>query len=296
MKKSEAIRKSKIIHGDKFEYTLLNDEVKTRDKVTIICRVHGEFTQLLRNHLRGRGCRKCDFDIRRKSIDEVIRDLSKKHNNKYIYNIDSYTSNKQKIDIKCPIHGYFTQKINSHSNGFGCPDCGGSRKLNLKEFIDRSNIKHSYYYTYDKTVYINSSTPITITCPTHGDFRLTPHSHLRGSRCPKCSMSLGEKRVLNFLEENEIEFISQHIFKDCFHIKNLVFDFWIPSLRTCIEFDGKQHFIATKWFGGEEGLEKIKIRDNAKNDYCHKNNIKLIRISSIDDIKSILKKEILNED
>ncbi len=295
MKKSEAIKKSKIIHGDKFGYTLWNDEVKTRDKVTIICPIHGEFIQLLSNHLKGRGCRKCDFDFRRKSVDEVINDFNKKHNHKYIYNLNYYLSNKQKIDIECPIHGHFTQRINSHHNGFGCPECGGSRKLNLKEFIDRSNIKHSNYYNYDKSIYVNSSTPIIITCPIHGDFRLSPHSHLKGSRCSKCSMSLGERRILNFLEENEIEFIPQHIFKDCFHIKNLVFDFWIPSLRTCIEFDGKQHYIATKWFGGEEGFEKIKMRDKAKNDYCNKNNIKLIRMSSIDSIVSILKKEILNE-
>jgi hypothetical protein len=138
MKKNDAIKKSKIVHGDKFEYTLWNDEVKTRDKVTIICPIHDEFIQILNNHLRGRGCRKCDFDIRRKSIDEVINDFNKKHNHKYIYNLDSYMSNKQKIDIM-PCSRLYS-KIHSHYSG--CPECGGSRSL-IKEFIDRSNIKHS---------------------------------------------------------------------------------------------------------------------------------------------------------
>jgi hypothetical protein len=77
------------------------------------------------NHLSGRGCRLCENDRRRKSINKVISDLHKSHNGKYIYNIKDYINNKQTIEIECPEHGIFSQRIISHLNGNECPECGG---------------------------------------------------------------------------------------------------------------------------------------------------------------------------
>ena len=55
-------------------------------------------------------------------------------------------------------------------------------------------------------------------------------------------------------------------------IKNL------PKGGIIIEFDGEQHFIVKKRYGGDEGLQKYINRDIIKNNYCIKNKIKLIRI------------------
>ena len=57
----------------------------------------------------------------------------------------------------------------------------------------------------------------------------------------------------------------------------------------CIEYDGEQHFMPIKWFGGDEGLENIKIRDGIKNKFCQDNNIKLLRISYKEDVELKLK-------
>lgn len=72
--------------------------------------------------------------------------------------------------------------------------------------------------------------------------------------------------------------------KDCF-VDNktypLRFDFYViqdNGKNYIIEYDGAQHFQSIEWFGGEPGLEKRKIRDAVKNNYCKKNNIPLIRI------------------
>lgn len=45
-----------------------------------------------------------------------------------------------------------------------------------------------------------------------------------------------------------------------------------------IEFDGKQHFEANMFFGGEKQLQKTIKNDEIKNKYCKDNNIPLIRI------------------
>ena len=55
-----------------------------------------------------------------------------------------------------------------------------------------------------------------------------------------------------------------------------------------IEYDGRQHFEVVDIWGGEEGLKKIKINDNIKNNYCEKNGIPLLRISHLEDVDSKL--------
>lgn len=168
-------------------------------------------------------------------------------------------------------------------------------KINsTKKFIIESNIIHDNKFSYDKTNYINTKTKVIITCPIHGDFNQIPNSHLNGNGCSLCNESKGEKKINKFLTENNILFERQKKFEDCKNIFCLPFDFYIPSLRICIEFDGIQHYKPLDFFGGQEAFEKTKINDNIKNDYCEDNYINLIRIryDKIEDIEYILKKSL----
>ena len=54
----EFVKKAKIIHGDKYDYSFVN-YTSSKDKVTIICKKHGEFNQIAGTHLSGGGCPKC---------------------------------------------------------------------------------------------------------------------------------------------------------------------------------------------------------------------------------------------
>lgn len=56
----EFIERSKIIHGDKYNYSEVN-YVHNDLEVTIICSLHGLFTQKPYIHLQGRGCPKCNL-------------------------------------------------------------------------------------------------------------------------------------------------------------------------------------------------------------------------------------------
>lgn len=54
------IAKAKSIHGDKFDYSLVEYK-SSKDKVKIICPKHGEFEQLPQNHYKY-DCRKCSSE------------------------------------------------------------------------------------------------------------------------------------------------------------------------------------------------------------------------------------------
>lgn len=125
-------------------------------------------------------------------------------------------------------------------------------------------------------------------------------------RCNKCvnSMSGLELKTMNWLQENNVVFIQQYKFKNCKHKRCLPFDFYLPEYNICIEVDGQQHYgdSSLRYFKNgkldEKDFNEIKMRDNIKNEYCLKNNIKLIRIPyysfNKDTYKKILRKEIYN--
>ena len=58
---------------------------------------------------------------------------------------------------------------------------------NFYTLENRFNKTHNNKYSYDKSVFINTKTKITITCPIHGDFEQTVGNHLNGKGCLQCS-------------------------------------------------------------------------------------------------------------
>ena len=281
----EFIYRSKIIHGDKYDYSK-SIYTGSRKLIKIICPLHLEFQQTPNNHLSGKGCPSCSNN-RKLSKKIFIEKSNKVHNNTYSYKLKEVPSSNDKIDIICHIHGEFKQRVSNHLNGQGCPKCKIGN--NKKSFEIKANDIHNNKYSYDD--YIDSHTKIDITCPIHGIFKQLPKNHLNLSHgCPRCSTSKGESEVRKVLEQNNIEYIDQYTFEDCINKSKLKFDFYLPEHNTCIEYDGIQHFKPINRFGGYEGFKETKKRDYIKNEYCEVNNINLIRISytSFNDIENIV--------
>jgi nuclear transport factor 2 (NTF2) superfamily protein len=57
----EFISRSNKIHNNKYDYSLVKYNF-TKEKIKIICPIHGEFEQNANSHLIGYGCAKCGFD------------------------------------------------------------------------------------------------------------------------------------------------------------------------------------------------------------------------------------------
>lgn len=138
----EFINKAKAVHGERYDYSKVV-YTRTKDKVTIICPVHGPFQQTPGNHLNGKGCPKCYGNIKL-SLKEVIDRFIKIHGNKYDYSKFVYKNNNTLGIIICPKHGSFKQKACAHLWGQGCPECAKTISRSSGE-IELCNYIRSLY-------------------------------------------------------------------------------------------------------------------------------------------------------
>lgn len=125
------------------------------------------------------------------TIDTFVTRSQTIHSNKYTYEKVEYVNIKVKVLITCPIHGDFLQAPGDHLKGHGCKACKSDKQSkrqtsNNEKFISKALNVHEGLYKYDKVEYINSKSPVVITCPTHGDFHQSPSDHLKGRGCPTC--------------------------------------------------------------------------------------------------------------
>ena len=190
--KDEFIEKARKVHGDKYDYSMVN-YVDTKTKVYIIDKENGGFWQTPNSHLAGHGCKK---SIENKE-KEFIEQAKRIHDNKYDYSKVKFKNMDTPVTIICPIHGEFQQSPYNHLLGHGCRKCCGTAKKTTEEFIEEAKKAHDNKYDYSKTVYVNNKTKVCIICSEHGEFWQTPGHHLRGEGCYKCGRNISSgKQIL----------------------------------------------------------------------------------------------------
>ena len=120
------ITRSRKIHGEKYDYSLVNYE-RVDKKVKIICPIHGVFEQKPNGHLGGQGCPKCRDDAKRRTTEQFVEEARKVHGEKYDYSLVDYHQSFEKVKIICPTHGVFEQAPHHHLEGRGCSLCSSSQ-------------------------------------------------------------------------------------------------------------------------------------------------------------------------
>ena len=245
--------------------------------------------------LSGCGCEKCRIEKFKKSNtktqDQYVEEVKLRNPN--IEVIGQYVDSKTKILHKCLIHNVvWSVSPTNILKGCGCHQC-------LKEKIsDKNGIDHNEYVVKLSNVnpnvvaletYLNTEIKIKHQCKICGnEGDVKPGNILAGKGCPRCNESHGEKNISNYLNINNIIYISQYTFDDCKDKRKLPFDFYLPELNICIEYDGEQHFKTIDYFGGEEGLRIRQLHDQIKTDYCKNNGISLLRIKYDENIEEKL--------
>ena len=262
------ITKAQAKHGDKYEYSEVN-YIGAKDKIRILCKIHGVFEQTPTNHLSGYGCNLC---ANNKRIDtaEFIKRAKAVHGERYDYSKSVYVNADTPLIVICAKHGEFTPRPDFHINRkTGCPLCNGGSKGNTVNFIEECKKIHGDKYDYSKVLYKNNRTPVIIICSKHGEFYQIPYCHSISTKrhgCPHCinKTEFGMYQTLKPLLPN---IIHQYKVEWCKNRQYLPFDFCIPDLKTIIELDGEQHFKqVAKWRSPERQLQtdmyKMKCANN----------------------------------
>lgn len=194
-------------HGALYGYDRV-DYKNTEIKVSITCKLHGDFAQAPRHHMDGRGCPKCAkdklFNKRRRPLEDFIAVSNALYGDIYDYSKTDYLNNYTKVIIGCPHHGDFTQTPAVHLRGNGCAKCskiiaGKDRRKTIDQFIAKANEVHGDRYNYSQSDYQTNNISIIIICETHGPFEQTPVCHLSGNGCPFCSYDLKRYTTEEFI-------------------------------------------------------------------------------------------------
>jgi hypothetical protein len=215
--KESFIEAAKKIHGDTYDYVEVV-YINSYTKIKIKCNIHGIFLQKPHQHLSGRGCQLCKnknplYESKgplggtgiQLTTETFIEKANNIHKNKYDYSLVNYINSKTCVTIVCKIHDMFEQVAGQHLCGSGCPNCGKTKKLTTETFIVRAKELHKDKYTYEKVIYVNAQTKVTITCPQHGDFLQTPVHHLKLSGCYTC----GKITTANKFKSTKEEFVKK---------------------------------------------------------------------------------------
>ncbi len=164
--KEEFITKAKKVHGDKYDYSLV--EYKgSQINVKIICRRCGEiFEQRPGDHINKKyGCKKCGIkhsaklraELQKKSTEQFITEATSLLGNTFDYSKVNYVNNKTDIEIICKKHGVFWQRPDHHLRDFcGCPKCKASGPEQvIINYLDNNKIIYDFQKSFKECKSIN---------------------------------------------------------------------------------------------------------------------------------------------
>lgn len=276
--KERFIERAKAAHGDKFDYSAV-EYVNANTKVTIICPDHGPFQQRPANHFNGFGCAECSGK-KQHTTNTFIERAREVHGDKYDYRKTGHEGNNRGVvTITCRTHGDFKQRVNDHLNGFGCPICGGTKKLTTNDFIERARRVHGDKYDYREAKYISNKDKVTIICPVHGPFRQIAKSHMEGRGCERCPTftSAAEQDLADFVQSLGVPVVQN----DRTLLKGKELDIVCPLHGLAIEYNGLY------WHSDLAG--KHKNYHLAKTQACNAAGFRLIHIFEGDDLEQAKK-------
>lgn len=126
---------------------------------------------------------------KKKTREQFIKEAVDIHGDKYDYSQVEYINTHTKVIVICPNHGEILVRPNDHvKKKSGCPHCAGLAKGTAEKFIEQAIEVHGDKYDYSLVKYNGTHQKVTIICPEHGRFEMTPTAHIsQQQNCVKCS-------------------------------------------------------------------------------------------------------------
>jgi hypothetical protein len=280
------VSKAREVHGDTYEYPIDQEYQGNKQKLNIVCRKHGPFSQNANKHLSGRGCPDCSNDLKRER-NAVVSEITKQGltarlssiNPHWEYDVSTYERLHKPMRCVCPDHGEFFAQPANLLNSSGCVECGKAkfqkhmlaRRLTTEDWVARAREKHGDRYCYEETVYVSESEKVSVRCKVHGIFK-TGNDHIyQATNCPACSVheSKGERAVASF-----ISIFTPVITRDRTILKPKELDIYLPEHNLAIEYCG-EYWHSLK---NEEQVREGRLKHYQKYMDCKAKGIRLITI------------------
>jgi translation initiation factor IF-1 len=279
--------------GDEFEVNTLDLSKGSNVIVECICdfcdnSFNKIYQKILSTRIYGKdACRNCILKIQgdekrnnaslKENLLQSYPDIAKEWSPNNKLGSDKYSPNSGQYVLWTCENGHewearITNRVYRNNKCDKCNSLAFKNPILAKEWSPK-NEKTPWDYDY------SSNQKVYWLCKNKHEWVTSINNRSR-TNCPFCNESNGEKEIFKFLTQKNFEFKQQFEFKNLLSENNypLRFDFAVlksGDLQCLIEYDGEQHFHNIY---GEDTLSITKYRDNLKDDYCLKANIKLIRI------------------
>lgn len=127
------ISEAKMIHGDKYDYSLFN-YVNAHTKNEIICPYHGSFVMSPNDHLNGKGCPKCKDSHLERELRRIlsIRDIYFEEQKRFDW------LGRQSLDFYFPQHGIAIECQGKQHFGKG----GWVKNCDFNHIFERDKVKY----------------------------------------------------------------------------------------------------------------------------------------------------------
>ena len=190
------IQKSIKIHGDKYDYSLITSINGNKDKVSIICPIHGVFEQNAYTHYTGTGCPRCGkikaIKSRTKTYDQFLKELYTINPNIKCLSTE-YINTDTKVKVQCLTCGNIWETTpHSLLSNKGCPKCAIEHNSKLHTKTHEKFIKELSEINPDIEIlskYTGNKNYVLFKCLKCGQtHKNTPNHLLRGIGCPHCAI------------------------------------------------------------------------------------------------------------
>ena len=242
LSQEEFIERCNKVHNNFYDYskTIYNNK---REKITVICPIHGEFNITASNHMNGQGCSKCSSEhIKMDSkwrYELFVEKANILFNNKYSFpNIKAeYENNKSIITIICNDCGNtFTKRANDFlsSKDGGCKTCRDKNKLISYEEL-KSQCNEFTLNKFDGLKNINNDC-VDLTCI---------HNHTFSTKISKILNSTYRCKICSLIDTNHKKVIDKDAFISKFN--KLINDNSItPFISEYVDYQTPIHFKCNK--------------------------------------------------
>jgi hypothetical protein len=157
---AEFIRDAKLVHGERYDYSLIN-YTSCLETIKIICKICGPFFQKAGEHLKRPGLCLCRGRARPiVCFSNYIKESNRKHNSRFDYSNSVYKGTSKEINIRCIEHDEtFICIASDHLKGNGsCPSCKKKlreytnllQRKSFEQFVEDSNKQHRGRYIYNR--------------------------------------------------------------------------------------------------------------------------------------------------